>query len=124
LKQVIFDSSFLMAVVDEPTTWYEDIVDGIGKFQPVLLECVKEELQKLASGQGRRARTARVALDLAKDFESGECGGAGVDDEIISASSSRGAALATLDSELASAARGTHLRVISLKKGRVALDNV
>jgi len=123
LKQVIFDSSFLMAVVDEPTTWYEDIVDGVGKFQPVLLECVKKELQKLASGQGRRAPTARVALDLAKEFEAGECGGADVDDEIISASSSRGAVLATLDSELASSARSAHLRVISLKKGRVALDN-
>ena len=63
--KVIFDSSFLMAVVERPTTWFEDMVDGIGKFEPVLLDCVRQELDKLAAGQGRRARTARASLDLA-----------------------------------------------------------
>ncbi|MDG6962113.1 MAG: hypothetical protein JRN71_06690 [Nitrososphaerota archaeon] len=43
LRKVIFDSSFLMAVVERPTTWFEDIVDNIGKFQPVLLDCVRDE---------------------------------------------------------------------------------
>jgi rRNA-processing protein FCF1 len=121
LKQVVFDSSFLMAVVERPTTWYEDIVDSAGRFQPVLLDCVREELEGLASGKGKKARTARVALDLARRFESARCGGASVDDEIISASASRGALLATSDSGLASSARGAHLTVISLHGGRVAV---
>jgi len=118
---VIFDSSFLMAVVETPTTWFEDIVDRVGKFEPVLLECVEEELRVLASGKGGRSRTARVALDLSKRFDRQGCGDARVDDEIISAASADGAAVATTDADLAHVARAAHLRVISLRKGRVGL---
>ena len=121
MKQVIFDSSFLMAVVEQPTTWYGDIVQGLGKFEPVMLECVREELQKIASGQGSRARTARVALGLAGEFKAAECGSASVDDEIISASASAGAVLATVDSDLARSARGAHLEVVTLRRGRVVI---
>jgi len=121
LKQVIFDSSFLMAIVEQPTTWRDDIVEGLGRFEPVILECVRGELQKLASGQGKRARTARVALDIAGGFRGVGCGKASVDDEIISASASAGAALATVDSDLARSARGAHLKVVTLRNGRVAI---
>jgi len=44
LRKVVFDSSFLMAVVETPTTWYEDIVEKVGKFEPVILDCAKAEL--------------------------------------------------------------------------------
>ena len=119
---MIFDSSFLMAVVETPTTWYEDIVGGIGKFQPILLECVKKELEGLASGQGRRARTARLSLELASEFRIHPCGSAHVDDEIVSSAASAAAYVATADSELARSARAAHLRVVSLRRGRVAID--
>ena len=121
MTRVIFDSSFLMAVVEAPTTWFEDIVDRAGKFDPVLLECVGEELRRLASGKGRRSRTARVALDLSAQVHRMACGGAGVDDEIISAAAAEGAFVATTDAELARAAEAAHLRVISLRSGRVGL---
>jgi rRNA-processing protein FCF1 len=121
LKRVIFDSSFLMAVAEHPTTWYEDIVEAVGRIEPVLLECVKKELEQLALGQGKKARTARVALDLAKEFRDEGCGGGRVDDEIMSASASRGALLATVDSELANSARAAHLSVVSLSGGRVVV---
>lgn len=119
---MVFDSSFLMAVVDTPTTWFEDIVDEVGKFEPVLLECVGQELQRLASGKGARSRTASVALDLSAGFYRVSCGGAHVDDEIISVASTEGALIATTDAELARAARAAHVRVISLRKGRVGLQ--
>jgi len=119
---VVFDSSFLMAVVETPTTWFEDIVDRIGKFEPVLLECVGEELRGLARGKGGRSRTARVALDMSRRFHSLACGGARVDDEIISAASAEGAIVATMDADLARAAKAAHIRVISLRKGRVGLQ--
>lgn len=122
MTDVIFDSSFLMAVVETPTTWYEDIVGAVGKFQPVLLGCVKEELDKLASADDKRARTARVALELASDFASRPCGQAGVDDEIVSAASTGGALIATTDGGLCRTAKGVHLRVITLHRGRVALE--
>ena len=120
--EVVFDSSFLMSVVERPTTWYEDIVDAIGKFQPVLLDCVGAELQKIASGQGKRSRTARVALDLASAFRRRPCGSARVDDEIISAAAGSGRLVATTDRDLSKGARAAHVRVITLSRGRVTLD--
>ncbi|MDG6985771.1 MAG: hypothetical protein JRM73_03390 [Nitrososphaerota archaeon] len=122
MRKVIFDSSFLIAVVEKPTTWFEDMVEGIGTFQPVMLNCVKEELEKLASGQGRRSRSARVALELAAKFARERCGGGSVDDEIASAALSSGALVATIDEELARSLRRAHGRVATLKRGRVHLD--
>ena len=120
MQKVVFDSSFLMAVVEHPTTWFEDIVDGAGRFQPVLLGCVRAELEKLASGEGRKPRTARVALELASKFEAVPCGEAAVDAEIISVALTKRGFVATVDGDLARAAKGAHLRVISLKGGRVS----
>jgi rRNA-processing protein FCF1 len=122
LKQVIFDSSFLMAVVETPTTWFEDIGEGIGSFQPVLLDCVREELDKLSAGQGKKARAARVSLDLASKFLSLPCGKSEVDDEVVSAAVSAKALVATVDAKLAQSLRAAHVPVISLRGGRVALS--
>ena len=122
MTEVIFDSSFLMAVAETPTSWFEDIVDNVGSFRPVLLECVGEELQKLASGRGDRSRTARVALDLAFAFEQRPCGSARVDDEIVSAAAGGKRLIATVDRDLARSASAAHIPVITLSKGRVSVD--
>ena len=119
---VIFDSSFLMAVAETPTTWFEDIVDAIGRFQPVLLDCVQSELERLARDRGKKSRYARLGLDLALDFKLLRCGEASVDDEVISAALAEGALVATTDSTLAHTARAAHLRVVSLRRGRVFLN--
>ena len=111
-----------MAVVERPTPWYEDMVEKIGNFQPVLLECVGDELQKLASGQGKRSRTARVALDLASTFRRRPCGSVRVDDEIVSAAAGGKHLIATTDRELSRSASAARIRVVTLSKGRVALD--
>ena len=121
MQKVIFDSSFLMAVVERPTTWYEDIADGIGKFEPVLLDCVRGELERMAAAQGKKSRTARVSLDLASGFARVPCGKAAVDDEIASAALSNRALVATADGELARSLEAVHVRVIRLKAGRAAL---
>jgi rRNA-processing protein FCF1 len=121
MQSVIFDSSFLMAVVDTPTTWYEDIVDGIGRFEPVLPGCVREELEGLASGQGKKSRTARVALELASKFSGAPCGKASVDSEIQSLALISGGYVATTDSELLASLRAAHARAITLRSGRVAV---
>ena len=121
LQKVIFDSSFLMAVVERPTTWYEDMVDGIGRFEPVLLDCVRRELERMAAAQDKRARTARVGLDLASKFLGMPTGNARVDDEIVSAALTGKALVATTDADLARSLRAAHVRVVTLKSGRVAL---
>jgi rRNA-processing protein FCF1 len=121
LTKVIFDSSFLMAVVDRPTTWFEDITEKIGRFEPIALECVLAELRRLASGNGMKSRTARVALELAEGFSHLPCGGARPDEEIVSAALTMNATVATADRELAQLLRTRKVRVVGLRSGRVAL---
>ncbi|MDG6988982.1 MAG: hypothetical protein JRN21_06615 [Nitrososphaerota archaeon] len=120
--QVIFDSSFLMGVVERPTTWFEDMVDDLGGFQPLLLECVEIELRKISEGSGKRARTAGVALALASKFVRIPCGAGTVDDEIVSAAVSAKAAVATTDRDLVLTLKSAHVSVVTLRGNRVALD--
>jgi rRNA-processing protein FCF1 len=121
MQRIIFDSSFLMAVAENPTTWFEDIVDSVGKFEPIALDCVRAELEKIATGEGRRSRAARVGLELASRFRLQACGEAGVDDEIASAARTSGSMVATADGELAGALKASHVKVISLRGGRVSV---
>jgi rRNA-processing protein FCF1 len=108
-----------MAVAENPTTWFEDMVLGLGKFEPILPACVREELTKLASTRGRRARLARVAIELASKFSTIACGRTEVDDEIMSAALTRGTIVATTDENLANSLKSAHLKVVSLRSGRV-----
>lgn len=121
MQHVIFDSSFLMAMAENPTTWFEDIVESLGKFEPILLVCVRDELSKLASGRGKKASEARVALELSSKFATIPCGKADVDDEIVSAALTHGALVATTDAGLALSLKAARLRVVSLRSGRVSL---
>ncbi|MGD0395907.1 MAG: PIN domain-containing protein [Nitrososphaerales archaeon] len=121
MTKVIFDSSFLMAVVEHPTTWFEDITEMIGRFEPVALECVLAELERLASGDGKKGRAARVALELAGKFSRVPCGGAGTDEEMVSAAITMDAAVATADRDLARSLEVRRVRVVGLRSGRVAL---
>lgn len=109
-----------MAVAENPTTWSQDIIQSLGSFEPILPTCVRDELSRLAMGKGKRGRKARVALELAAKFAVTPCGKAAVDDEIVSAALTKGAAIATTDSDLALSAKGAHLRVVLLRSGRVA----
>ncbi len=110
-----------MAVVERPTTWFEDITEKIGRFEPVALECVLAELERMASGDGRKGRTARVALELAERFSRVPCGGARTDEEIVSAAVTIDAAVATADRDLARTLGARNVRVVGLRSGRVAL---
>jgi rRNA-processing protein FCF1 len=121
LNPVIFDSSFLMAVSQKPTTWFEDMVGAIGRFDPVMLECVRRELERLAASSGARSRPARVALELGSMFQKAPCGGASVDDEITSAALGMKARVATADGKLATTLKSLRVGVITLRAGRVFL---
>jgi rRNA-processing protein FCF1 len=110
-----------MAVAENPTTWFQDIVQSLGKFEPILPACVEEELSKMASGRGKRAHLARVSLDLASKFGTIPCGNVDVDDEIMSVAMTIGAVVATMDASLAFSLKAAHLRVVSLRSGRAVL---
>ncbi|MBI3840860.1 MAG: hypothetical protein HY297_02730 [Thaumarchaeota archaeon] len=119
MPKVIFDSSFLMAVVERPTTWFEDITDELGRFEPVLLDCVASELKRLAEGEGKKARYASLALEIGAKFDSLACGGASVDDELVSAALAQRAVVATADREIGGTLRASRIRVMGLSRGRV-----
>ncbi len=111
-----------MAVVERPTTWFEDMTEALGKFQPVILECVAAELENLAAQKGTKARTARVALEMTENFKRVSCGTARVDDEIVSSALHRKAFVATVDGSLARTLEGLHVQTLVLKSGRVTLN--
>ena len=119
-RGVLFDSSFLMAVVEHPTTWFEDITGILGRFEPAVLSCTVDELKRLAGKQLKRSRTAALALELAEDFRVEESGSGRVDDEIVSHALASRCLVATIDKELVRTLRARRVRVLGLKGGRVA----
>lgn len=123
-QKVALDSSFIIAVMQHPTTWAEDITERLGGFTPVVLASVRDELRRLARKGDRKGRFASLGLDM---LEAGRLtvlpdGGGSPDDEIISYALREGAAVATIDSELAERLRASRVRtVITLRGGRVYL---
>ena len=123
-KQVAFDSSFLIAVMERPTPWMDDIVDKVGAFTPIILSSVRNELARLAAKGDKRGRFAALALGLLEDGAlSLEDDGKGKpDDEIVSFALGEGAAVATIDSDLAARLRASGVgTIITLRRGRVSV---
>ena len=121
MRKVLFDSSFLMSVSENPTDWKDGIAGLVGNFEPVLLDCVKQELSAISVGQGKKARLARLALQLAEGFSPAPCGGAKVDDELVSSALGCGAVVATADGALSATLRAAHVNVVGLSSGRVRM---
>ncbi|MDA4116291.1 MAG: hypothetical protein OK442_07035 [Thaumarchaeota archaeon] len=122
-RAVAFDSSFLVAVMERPTPWSADILEKVGAFTPVVLSSVRDELARLASKGDKRGGFAALALALVEEgaFSLEPDGKGKPDDEIISFALREGAAVATLDSELAQRLRASRVQtVITLRGGRVS----
>ena len=122
-RAVLFDSSFLVAVMEHPTPWNEDIIEKVGAFTPVVLSSVRDELARLAAKGDKRGRFAALALVLLEQgtFSLERDGKGRPDDEIISFALREGAAVATIDSDLAERLRASRVQtVITLRGGRVA----
>jgi rRNA-processing protein FCF1 len=122
LRKVLFDSSFLIAVIERPTTWYEDITYLVGKFEPTTLDCILDELESLSRRGGKRARYASLARELAEGFAVGRCGKADTDDEIVSYAKTVSAAVATVDGELLSTLRAVGVTGLTLRGGRASIS--
>jgi rRNA-processing protein FCF1 len=123
-RKVLLDSSFLIAVMEHPTPWREDITDKIGGFDPVVIGPVYSELERIAGGRGRGARFASVAKELADSgsLKVEETGGDTADDELISKALDDGALVATVDAALIRQLKAARVGVIRLRGGRVELD--
>lgn len=123
-RKVVLDSSFIIAVMQRPTPWAEDITEKLGGFSPVVLASVRRELEGLARRGDKRGRFAALGLELLDTgkLESVPDGGGSPDDEIISFALREGAAVATIDGELAEMLRASRVAgVVTLREGRVSL---
>jgi rRNA-processing protein FCF1 len=123
LKKVAFDSSFLIAIMERPTPWSEDIAEKVGAFTPVVLSSVRDELKRLSAKKDKKGRYAGLVLELLEQGTfSLELDGKGKpDDEIVSFALSQRAAVATIDSELAARLRASRVQpVVTLRGGRVS----
>jgi rRNA-processing protein FCF1 len=125
-RKVLFDSSFLMAVMEHPTTWLQDIGEKVGGFEPVVITPVYSELERLASGKSRGARFASLAKQLADSgaLKIEETGGEKADDELVSRALSDGAMVATVDSDLIEQLQASRVGVVRLRGGRVEVDGL
>ncbi|MGD0637012.1 MAG: PIN domain-containing protein [Nitrososphaerales archaeon] len=120
-RKVLFDSSFLIAVMEHPTPWQGDILENVGGFEGVVLQPVFAELRRLAGRKGRQSRFAALALALVESgairLEPSE--GTRADEELVSHALRDGAVVATIDGGLIRQLRASHVEVLSLRSGRV-----
>ncbi len=121
LRKVLFDSSFLIAVMERPTPWLQDIQEMLGGFEPVVIAPVYGELEQLASGNSRAARFASLAKQLVDGGTLKLAGGRGdrADEELVSKALDEGAVVATVDSALIEQLKASGVQVIRLRGGRV-----
>ena len=119
--KVFFDSSFLIAVMEDPTPWQADILEKVGRFEPVVIEPVYAELSRLAKGRTRQSRFASLAVALVDDgklkLERSGGGGTHADEELISCALRDGATVATIDGDLIRQLKASHVEVLSLRGG-------
>jgi len=120
-KKVYFDSSFLIAVMEEPTPWQDDILEKVGRFEPVVIVPVYAELKRLAGGRTRQSRFASLAVMLVDEGKIllERSGGRRADEELVSSALRDGATVATIDRDLIRQLRASHVEVLSLRGGRV-----
>jgi rRNA-processing protein FCF1 len=122
-KVVAFDSSFLLAIMETPTAWNEDILESVGSFTPVVLMSVLDELSRLAAKGDKKGGFAALALELLKQgrFSLEPDGRGKPDDEIISFALREGAGVATIDADLIQRLRASRVQmVITLRGGRIS----
>jgi rRNA-processing protein FCF1 len=123
LRDVVLDSSFLMAVMESPTPWQDDITQAVGAHSFVVLQSVRAELERIAMEGTRRARFASLGLDvvLRLGVRVQPDKGGKPDDEMISFALVDRAAVATVDAELVARLRAVGLKTITLRGGRVSV---
>jgi rRNA-processing protein FCF1 len=100
---------------------FEDMTLGLGKMEPVIPQCVLDELDKISRGEGKRSRVARVASSLAESFTRLKCLGGDADDCVMDYARKKRAVVATVDAEMIEALKRSRTKVVTLHRGRVAI---
>ena len=123
-RKVLFDSSFLIAVMEHPTSWEEDLLEKVGGFEGVIILPIYAELVSLADRRERESGFARLALELVDmgRIVLENAGGGQPDDELVSYALSHDALVATVDEALIEQLEAARVGIIRLRGGRVQFD--
>ena len=93
----------------------------LAQYNVVVPNAIVGELEKLAKGKSIKAKNARTALEIARNYKIiDEESGGNVDDIVLEAARKRSAAVATLDAELIANLKAIDIPVITLRKNRLA----
>ena len=96
------------------------MLDELGAYVPVLLDCVERELLGMSERGGRRGAMARVALQMSSGFERRKSGNADTDTELSSSALTTGGMVATVDGELLTSLRAAGVGTVTLRRRRVS----
>jgi len=117
------DTSFLLELVSKPIKRLSDLEITLGKIEFVILEPTIEELKRLASKHGAKAKRAYAALRYVKDLKRvGLQESLGADSAVVYYALKHGAAVATIDQELRSRLKEEGVVVITLRGDAVWVD--
>ncbi|HNJ80798.1 MAG: PIN domain-containing protein [Methanomicrobiales archaeon] len=113
---VLIDANALMAQLQFRIDIFAGLTECIGAFEPVLLDCVRDELRGLAASHGKEGSSARSALILAERCTIAETGmhGGSVDEKILYYASTHGCMVFTNDRDLRTTLLAQGIPVISL----------
>ena len=126
MVELLLDSSFLIFVASIPALGFDVVEDSLGRVELTVLDAVSEELLSIRlRAPVKRAKAAGLALEYASGLKRVSSGaGEGVDGKILNYAESRGAAVATLDSELKRRLRAVGVPVVSRRGNRLVVDGV
>lgn len=113
---ILLDANALMAQVQFRLDIFAELTLCIGAYEPVLLDCVRDELRGLAASHGKEGSSARSALILAERCRiigTGSREGS-VDEKILYYASTHGCMVFTNDRDLRTALLSRGVPVISL----------
>jgi uncharacterized protein len=114
--RVLIDANALMAQLQFRRDIFAELTQCIGAYEPVLLDCVRDELRGLAAGRGKDGSSARSALILGEKctvVETGSLEGS-VDEKILYFASTHGCMVFTNDRDLRLTLLSHGIPVISL----------
>lgn len=123
--KILLDTSWLMLSAELGRNLIELAEEALGeRLELHILDDIVRELNGLASGVGKRARMARVALTLSKKARRIRYPGEKpVDSKLLEAAKELGMAIATADSDLARRAREEGVAVLIVHEDmRVSLE--
>lgn len=116
--RLAFDTSFLILMAEKSLRRFDELVELIGTYTPVVLAPVSEELDKLAK---KGSRSARLAQELTKSWIVDYGRGMNADEALLKYAEEHRAMVATADYGLVKKLKERGMRFVSVREDEVYL---